>query len=224
LPLADFHRIIISTGLEAARAAGFRDVALGGGNALIVRAGSLRSTQDVDLFCRKAADLPAIATVIVEAIEAAGYRVERREDVPGWWEDEEGETVELIVSALDGSMEAEVQIAYFYYAKDEVVPGLGPVLSLDDIGGWKTTTVANRMGERDYVDYALLRTWYTKERLFELAAERDPGLGPADYADAAIHLDRLDDSDLAPYLAPGQDAAAVRAAFADWSRDTWRDG
>jgi hypothetical protein len=228
LPVADFHRIIISTALEAARAAGFRDVALGGGNALIVRAGSSRRTQDVDLFCRKAADLPAIATVIVEAIEASGYRVERREDEQAWWEDEEAGIVELIVSAPGGSLEAEVQaevqIAYFYYAEDEVVPGLGPVLSLDDLGGWKTTTIASRMAERDFVDYALLRKWYTKERLFELAAERDPGLEPADYADAAVHLDqRVKDSDLDPYLAPGQDAAAVRAAFADWSRDTRRD-
>jgi hypothetical protein len=225
LPIADFHRIIISTALEAAQAAGFRDVALGGGNALIVRAGSLRRTQDVDLFCRKAADLPAIATVIVEAVEAAGYRVERRDDRQGWWEEEEAEIVELIVSAPGGSLEAEVQIAYFYYAEDDIVPGLGRVLSLDDLGGWKTTTVANRMAERDYVDYALLRERYTKERLFELAAERDPGLGPADYADAAVRLDRqVGDRDLAPYLAPGQDAAAVRAAFADWPRDTRRDG
>ena len=224
MPLADFHRIIISTALEAARAAGFRDVALGGGNALIVRAGSSRRTQDVDLFCRKAADLPAIATVVVEAIEAAGYRVERREDQQGWWEEEEAEIVELIVSAPGESSEAEMQIAYFYYADDGIVPGLGPVLSLDDLGGWKTTTVANRMAERDFVDYALLRQQYTKERLFELAAERDPGLEPADYADAAVHLDqRVKDSDLAPYLAPGQDAATVRAAFADWSRDTRRD-
>ena len=90
--------------------------------------------------------------------------------MPGWWEDDEGETVELIVSAPDGTLEAEVQIAYFYYAEDEVVPGLGPVLSLYDIGGWKTTTVANRMGERDYVDYALLRRWYSRQRLFDLAA------------------------------------------------------
>ena len=223
MPLAHFHRDIISTALQAALAAGFRDVALGGGNALIVRAGSPRRTQDVDLFCRKAADLPAIATVVVEAFEAAGYGVERREDQQEWWEDEEAQIVELIVSADGGALEAEVQIAYFYYAEDGIVPGLGPVLSLDDIGGWKTTTVPNRMATRDYVDYALLRKRYTKERLFELAAERDPGLGPADYADAAVHLDRLKDSDLAPYLAPGQDAAAVRAAFADWSRDTRRD-
>ena len=225
MPLADFHRIIISTALEAAQGAGFHDVALGGGNALIVRAGSLRRTQDVDLFCRKAADLPAIATVVIEAIEASGYRVERRDDRQGWWDEAEAEIVELIVSAPGGSVETEVQIAYFDDAEGDVVPGLGRVLSLDDLGGWKTTTVANRMAERDYVDYALLRRWYTKERLFELAAERDPGLGPADYADAAVRLDlQIKDRDLAPYLAPGQDAAAVRAAFADWSRDTRRDG
>ena len=223
MPLADFHRIIISTALKAARAAGFNGVALGGGNALIVRAGSPRRTQDVDLFCRKPAELPAIAAAVIDALEAVGYRVRRRKSKLGWWDEEEGQIVELIVSAAGGS-KAEVQIAYFYYAEDEDVPGLGPVLSLDDLGGWKTATVASRMAERDYVDYALLRRRFTKERLFELAAERDPGLGPADYAYAANYLDRqIADGDLTPYLAPGQDAAAVRVAFADWPRDTPQD-
>ncbi len=220
MPLADFHRIIISTGLQAARAAGFRDVALGGGNALIVRAGSQRVTYDVDFFCRKPSDLPAITTVVIEAIEAAGYRVERRQGPPSFWESDE-ELVELIVS--DGATEAEVQIAHFFYAEDGDVPGLGPVLSIADIAGWKTTTVPNRMAERDFVDYALLRKSFTTERLFELAAERDPGLTSADYAYAARHLDRVKDSDLGPYLAPGQSAADVRAAFADWPRDAGED-
>ena len=230
MALADLHRIIIATALQAARSAGFRDVALGGGNALIVRAGSLRATHDVDLFCRKPADLPALAAVVIEALEAAGYSVERREDAEGWWADDEeeqdedsGQLVELVVSTADGEAEAEVQIAYFDYTEDGLVPGLGPVLSRDDLAGWKTTTIANRAAVRDYVDYALLRRWYTMERLFELAAERDPGLTPADYADAAVRLDRLDDKDLDPYLAPGQDAADVRAAFAGWPRGTRRD-
>ena len=83
MALAAFHRIIISTALQATQAAGFHDVALGGGNALIVRAGSLRATQDVDLFCRTACDLPAIAAVVVEAVKAVGYRVERRESQQG---------------------------------------------------------------------------------------------------------------------------------------------
>jgi hypothetical protein len=220
LPLADFHRIIISTALQAARAAGFRDVALGGGNALIVRAGSQRVTYDVDFFCRKSSDLPAIAVVVIEAIEAAGYRVERREGPPSFWESDE-ELVELIVS--DGATEAEVQIAHFFYAEDGDVPGLGPVLSIEDIAGWKTTTVPNRMAERDFVDYALLRKSFTTKRLFELAAERDPGLTSDDYAYAASHLDRVKDRDLDPYLAPGQSAADVRAAFADWPRNAGED-
>ena len=220
MPLADFHRIIISTGLRAARAAGFRDVALGGGNALIVRAGSQRVTYDVDFFCRNPSDLPAIAAVVIEAIEAAGYRVERREGPPGFWESDE-ELVELTVS--DGAMEAEVQIAHFFYAEDGDVPGLGPVLSIEDIAGWKTTTVPNRMAERDFVDYALLHKSFTTKRLFELAAERDPGLTSDDYAYAASHLDRVKDRDLDPYLAPGQSAAEVRAAFADWPRTAGED-
>lgn len=226
MPLADFHRIIISTGLAAAAAAGHRDVALGGGNALIVRAGSPRTTQDVDLFCRNAAALPEIADVIVKAIEAAGYRAEQRDEMPGGWWDDDGdadpEMVELVVSDPATGAQTELQLAYFYYASDEDVPGLGPVLSLDDLAGWKTTTVANRMGHRDYVDYALLRTLYTRERLFELAGERDPGLTMADYADAAVYLDEMADEDLAPYL-NGQAPSAVRDAFADWPRDTRRD-
>jgi hypothetical protein len=168
----------------------------------------------------QAAELPALAAVIVEALETDGYGVRRRDDGLGWWDDE-GQIVELIVSAAGGSVKAEVQIAYFYYAEDDDVPGLGPVLSMDDLGGWKTTTVANRTAERDYVDYARLRSRYTKERPFRAGRRARPGPGPADYAYAAVHLDqRIKDRDLAPYLAAGQDTAAVRAAFADWSRDT----
>jgi hypothetical protein len=241
LPLEDFHRVIISTALRAARAAGFTDVALGGGNALIVRARSTRPTRDVDLFCRKPSELAATAAVIIEALESAGYQVARRESEANWWDEEEaeGQLVELVVSA-PGGREAEVQIAHFFYAEDAVVPDLGAVLTLPDLGGWKTTTVPNRMEPRDYVDYALLRKVFAedprlfgpaaerhpglapwacaRERLFELAAERDPGLTPEDYADAVANLKRLKDADLAPFLAPGQDAAEVRAAFADWPR------
>lgn len=141
LPLADFHRVIISTALQAARAAGFTDIALGGGNALIVCRGSTRPTRDVDFFCRKPSGLPAIAAVIIEAFQAAGYQVAPCESETNSWDEEaaEGELVELTVSAPDG--EAEVQIAHFFYAEDADVPGLGAVLSLPDLGGRKTTVV-----------------------------------------------------------------------------------
>ena len=76
----------------------------------------------------------------------------------------------------------------------------------------------NRRAERDYVDYTLLRRRHPAGRLFGLAAERDPGLTAEDYVDAAGWLDQLADNAFTPHLAPGQDAAEVRAAFADWPR------
>jgi hypothetical protein len=225
LAIQSLHRDIIQAALAAVRRKGIDGVALGGGNALIARAGSHRATQDIDVFVKDPANVSAASTEIIEAIEQAGYRVEREDGgMPGgMWDDEEELHVQLLVTAPGG--EVEVEVSHFEYARDEELPGLGRVLSLDDIGGFKTKAVAERMAPRDFVDYAIIRDQgYTAERLFTLARERDPGLGPADYADAALHLDRLPDSRLAPYLAPqlGRDAAWVRRAFADWSRDNRR--
>jgi hypothetical protein len=225
LPIADLHRDIIKLALDAVRRKGISGVALGGGNALIARADSLRPTRDVDFCCQDPASVGPAALQMAEAIEAAGYRVAQRDDEDKWWEDPEGEMVELIVSTPDDQpTEVEVQVAHFLYTEDSDLEDLGPVLSLDDLGGFKTTCLGNRRMVRDYVDYMVLRRRYSTERLFELAAERDPGLTVEDYADAALYLDgELKDADLAPYLAPGQDAAEVRAAFEDWPRDISRD-
>lgn len=219
MPIADFHRDIIKLALAAVRRKGISDVALGGGNALIARADSLRPTRDVDFCCRDPASVGPAALEIAEAARAAGYQVVQRDDEDRWWDEAEGEMVELVVSTPgDKPAEVEVQVAYFLYTEDSDLDDLGPVLSLDDLAGLKTTCLGNRREDRDYVDYMVLRRKYSTERLFELAAERDPGLTAEDYADAARYLDELDDADLAPYLAPGQDAAEVRAAFNDWPR------
>jgi hypothetical protein len=73
---------------------------------------------------------------------------------------------------------------------------------------------------RDYCDIASLReAGYSTRRLIALARERDVGLEPGDFADAAAHLDELDDADLEAVLPPGRFATWVRAAFKDWPRD-----
>ena len=225
MPIADLHREIIRLALAAVGRKGLKGVALGGGNALIARADSPRATRDVDFCCNNPDTVGPAALEIAEAIKAAGYRVvPRDDDEDRWWEEAEGELVEFVVSAPgDKPAQVEVQIAYFGYEKDSELDGLGPVLALDDLAGLKVTCLGNRHEERDLVDYVLLRQMYTQERLFELGAGRDPGLTAEDYADTADWLDSLDDADLAEYLAPGQDAAQVRAAFADWPRSTRQD-
>jgi hypothetical protein len=70
------------------------------------------------------------------------------------------------------------------------------------------------------VDIAQLLKQYTVPELIALALERDPGLHPADFADAGLHLDRMRDSRLAALLTglDGEDAAWLRAQFAPWPR------
>jgi hypothetical protein len=129
----------------------------------------------------------------------------------------------------------QLQAAYFELLADPVtIPDIGPVLALDDLAGWKTVALANRMMARDYVDVAALLKKYTVAQLIALARERDPGLTDADFADAGQHLDRMRDTRLAPLLAggsgagsggslsvgsPGEDVAWLRRQFADWPRD-----
>src|SRR5260370_25954807 len=74
LPLDSRHHDIARVALAAA---GRRyQVAFAGGGALQVHDVSARRTHDVDLFVRRARDVPRAADVIAGALERAGYRVE----------------------------------------------------------------------------------------------------------------------------------------------------
>jgi hypothetical protein len=115
-----------------------------------------------------------------------------------------------------------LQAAYFETLEDPVtVPGLGPVLALDDLAGWKTVALVSRMAARDYVDIAALLKRYTVGQLVAMARERDPGLEDADFADAALRLDQMRDSRLTPLLSGlgGEDVAWLRKQFESWPRD-----
>jgi len=81
--------------------------------------------------------------------------------------------------------------------------------------------MANRQAVRDFVDVAaLLEKGYTRERLLELAFERDAGLTAEYFAEAMHHLDQLPDGRLELILrGTGRDLRWVRTQFADWPRE-----
>ena len=226
----EMHRHVAAIAL---RAVGRKyEVALAGGNALMVHDIVNRRTEDVDLFVRKLGNVSAAAAEIEAALHAAGYAAARTDQEGGLadiWPDAGDELAEWEVTAPDGEHTMQLQAAYFELLADPVtVPDLGPVLALDDLAGWKTVALANRMMARDYVDVAALLDKYTVGQLIGLARERDPGLADADFADAGLHLDRMRDSRLAVLLPggadatsgrPGQDVAWLRRQFADWPRD-----
>jgi hypothetical protein len=137
------------------------------------------------------------------------------------WPEAGEELAEWEVTAPDGEHTMQLQAAYFETLAEPVtVPDLGPVLALDDLAGWKTVALANRMMARDYVDVAALLKRYTAAQLITLALERDPGLQEADFADAMRHLDQMRDARLAVLLTgvDGEDAGWLRAQFAAWPR------
>jgi hypothetical protein len=209
----------------ALRAVGSKyEVALAGGNALMVHDIVNRRTEDVDLFVRRLANVSAAASEIGQALQEAGYSVERIDQGAGLgdiWPDAGEELAEWEITAPDGEHTMQLQAAYFELLAEPVtVPEIGPVLALDDLAGWKTVALASRMAARDYVDVAGLLKRFSVGELIALARERDPGLQEADFADAGLHLDRLRDRRLAPLLSvPGEDVAWLRRQFAGWPRE-----
>jgi hypothetical protein len=158
------------------------------------------------------------------ALADAGYTVEEHDDsagLGGIWEGLGEGMAELQVTPPDSGDSVQVQASFFELLCLPVeIPGIGPVVHLDDAAGWKAAACAGRQLPRDYCDIASLReAGYDAARLIRLARERDQGLELADFVDAARHLDELDDADLASVLPDGRGAAWVRAAFADWPRD-----
>lgn len=167
---------------------------------------------------------------VVTALERAGYKVDRYDKTSGLgdlgFEDAGEELAELVVTHQDDHAEpVQVEIGHFYYAVAVDSP-IGPVLSLDDLGGHKTAAWASRRAPRDPCDVAsFISAGYEPSRLISLAKERDPGLVDADFAEAAVWVDVSSDGLFTPYLEdqdPGdgevRDVAWLRRTLAKWPR------
>lgn len=219
------HRQVAAIAL---RAVGRKyEVALAGGNALMVHDIVDRRTEDVDLFVRRLGNVPAAAAEIEAALHAAGYAAERLDQDTGLgeiWADAGEGLAEWEITAPDGEHTVQLQAAYFELLADPVtVPDIGPVLALDDLAGWKTVALASRMAARDYADVAALLKKYTVGQLIALARERDPGLEDADFADAGLRLDQMRDARLEAQLTAravvGENVTWLRGQFGDWPRE-----
>lgn len=214
--LDDRHRDIARIALAAAgRKYG---VAFAGGGALQVHEVSARSTQDVDLFVRKARNVVKAAEVIADALESAGYRVEPvgTDDDLGW--DLAREIREFEVYPPGGGDPVQVQVAFFAYT-GTVAKDVGPVVTLDYLATRKTVALLERHRVRDYIDLASLAdAGYKIQQLLAMAFAEEPALTAADAGDAGVHLDQVADERLTRELPPGKTPAWVRAAFADWPR------
>lgn len=224
MPADPRHLDIARIALAAAGAS--CEIALAGGNALMLHDIVSRRTHDVDLFVAHEAAVGAAAKLAEDALVEAGYvvdPVDKTDDLADLWPETRygyGLLPELAVTRPDWDGPVIVQLAHFDFTATVTVDGVGQVLARDEVAGWKTVALASRRARRDYVDVAaLLGSGFTAERLIALARERDPGLAPEDFAAAAVALDRTRDSLLRRTLQPaGMTAAGLRERFRTWPR------
>jgi hypothetical protein len=219
LLIDDRHRDIARIALAAAGRK--YDVAFAGGGALQVHDVTARRTQDIDLFVRKARNVPRAADAIADALERAGYRVEAADGDAGDpdWPPTGEEMREYEVYPPGSSDPVQVQVAHFAWT-GTVATDVGPVVTLDYLAARKTVALLERHRVRDYVDIASLTdAGYTIGQLLAMAFAEDPSLTPEDAGDAGVHLDQaVADERIARELPPGKTPAWVRKALAGWPR------
>jgi hypothetical protein len=215
--------------------------ALAGGNALNIHEeligdsrGIARSTQDVDVFVLRQRNVRRAVDAVTAALERAGYAVDRSSKASGLaalgFEDADDELARLVVTypgdSPGHSEPVQVEIAHFYYEAAVSSP-IGPVLSLNDLGGWKTVAWAARRAPRDPCDVAsFITAGYEPSGLIRLAKARDKGLEDADFAEAAVWVDASPDELFAPYLenqgsrdGEVRNTAWLRQTLARWPRE-----
>lgn len=177
MPVDDLHRRVAEVALRAARRYGF---ALGGGNALIVHGIVSRATDDVDLFTADDAGVAAAADAVEQALRAAGYGVERRDRTSGIADLIEGMDdglAEWVVTVADRPV--LLQMAHIdRHLQPVTVPGVGPVLAVEDVIASKVCALAGRGAPRDYIDAAAaIGQGFSVSRLIELARGAGPRAG-----------------------------------------------
>lgn len=141
------------------------DVVLAGGGALIVHGIVDRATTDLDYFSPDVASVKPAADAVRSALEAASLHVEVDRDGAMF--------VRFYVS--DGNEQAAVDFGISRRAYPPERAETGQVLAPEDLAGDKMAALFGRAEARDFVDVFALSARFTRDELYELAADKDTG-------------------------------------------------
>ncbi|MBV9025168.1 MAG: nucleotidyl transferase AbiEii/AbiGii toxin family protein [Streptomycetaceae bacterium] len=210
--MEELHRRLIRIGLDAlAEDYGY---ALAGGYAVRAHRIVSRVSDDVDLFApfeRASGHMAEATTRITAAYEAVGYRVEQAHQTSAY--------TRLNVTDPAIGAQSKVELVAEFLHHEPVESDLGPVLHRDDVAAGKTSALFTRAEVRDAIDvHGLLKVGYTREQLMDLAAQNDAGFDRRMFADSLARIQRYSDKQFAAYNLSAEEAAAIRAVFADWQR------
>lgn len=200
-----FQRRVAATFFALPESDGFL---VAGGAALIAAEVVDRPTDDLDLFrSRSGADIPATKDAFIKAAIAHSWAVEVSIDTP--------EFVRLVITAEDEELAVD-----FGVDADPLLPPtvtfLGPTIDVEDNAGRKILALFGRWMPRDFVDVYALSKRYDKQRLIELAAERDAGFDLGFFSQALAQVTSIRPD---RFPIPADDLPAMIAFHLEWAAE-----
>ncbi|MFG1923296.1 nucleotidyl transferase AbiEii/AbiGii toxin family protein [Cryptosporangium sp. NPDC048952] len=185
-------------------------LALAGGGAMIAHGLVDRATHDVDLFTEIDPDEAVkVAAALRGALTAAGLEITPAARPP--------HANRFVVRDPRTGLSCEVEVfPDGGRLRPTVDLELGAVLHLDDLAADKVLALWGRAEVRDYIDVVALLDRIPKERLLQLAVEKDAGFTSATFRDALEAIRRFDPED---WTATGIDASSIdrtQQTVAEW--------
>jgi len=108
--------------------------------------------------------------------------------------------VRLQVTDPESGATSKVELVAEFLQHGPVASELGPVLHRDDVAAGKMEALFTRAEARDFIDVdALLGAGYSRQRLIQLAAQRDAGFDLAVLAEMFGSVSRFNDRQFTIY-------------------------
>jgi len=203
--ITDFQEAVARAFFDMPESKGFL---LAGGAALIALGAVERTTDDLDFFAaRGEADVPEAKAAFVALCVERGWAVDHLRD--------SHEFVRLRVLGVEDKVEVDIGIDASLVLPPTVT-FLGPTIGLEENAGRKTLALFGRYMPRDFVDVYSLVPRFGKERLLELAAERDYGFDLWVFAQALHEVGRIDPEEF-PIASERRDE--MIAFFNEWAEE-----
>lgn len=138
---------------------------LAGGGALIVHGIVDRATTDLDYFFPDVTAVRPTAHAVRSALEDAGFQVRVDRD----------DAFFVRLAVTDGTDQTAIDFGPSRRAFPPASADTGPLLALEDLAGDKMAALFGRATARDFVDVYALSERFSREQLYELAADKDTG-------------------------------------------------
>lgn len=208
MSLTSLQRRVLALALRLPEAEGFMIV---GGAAMLLHGVVDRPTEDIDLFVERSGAVQRLAAALKAVLAEERLCVRSLQDAESF--------ARMEVADGTGST-TRVDLALDARMRPSELSRVGPLVALDELAADKTLALFGRAQPRDFTDVDALARRLGRERLLELAAEKDRGF---DRSMFAAQLGTVRGLQPDRFRLTRDEYEDLRARFEDWRRELLRE-